>query len=205
MNYILVSKRRLKLAMDELYEKLKRTAQNYVDSRIRTAVDAASAASQAASRAEEQVQAMADVVALAGDISEAVENANNAAAAAAEAVSDVQEAIASASLGIPESMEVECPTALTLGNVEPKRIKAVLYPLATSLQNIIFISDNKAVSVMPDGTIHINGVGSSEVQVIPALKTSLARTFRITVTDASIRLVTGTSLRLLSGGTMRLS
>lgn len=135
----------------------------------------------------------------------AADRANTAAAAAEQAVADVQEAIASQSLGIPNRMTVDYPQHLTVGNKEDNKIVATLYPLATALQNVLFLSDNNAVSVYPDGSIHINKAGRSVVHVVPTLNTALYRTLLITVSEPSVRLVTKSSVRLLAGGTFRLN
>lgn len=136
---------------------------------------------------------------------DAADRANTAAAAAEQAVADVQEAIASQSLGIPSSITVEYPQHLTVGNREDSRIVATLYPLATALQNVLFLSDNNAVSVYPDGSIHINKAGRSVVHVVPTMNTALYRTLLITVSEPSVRLTKTNSVRLLSGGTFRLN
>ena len=184
-------------------------AKAYTDSKVGTAVDAAIAAQQAAARAQEQVNQMAAIV---EDAQEAIEDAQEAAAAATaaaeaatQAVEDVREAIESQSLGFPTSMTVEYPAKLTYGNIEEVKIKAVLYPLATALQNVMFLSDNKAVSVYPDGSIHINQVGKSIVHVVPTMKTSLAQTILINVEDPAVRLVDMSHVRLLANGNFRLS
>ena len=135
----------------------------------------------------------------------AADRANTAASAAEQAVADVQEAVASQSLGIPSSMTVEYPQHLTVGNKENNKIVATLYPLATALQNVLFLSDNNAVSVYPDGSIHINKSGRSIVHVVPTLNTALYRTLLITVIEPSVRLTKTNSVRLLSGGTFRLN
>ena len=135
----------------------------------------------------------------------AADRANTAAAAAEQAVADVQEAIASQSLGIPSRMTVDYPQYLTVGNKEDNKIVATLYPLATALQNVLFLADNNAVSVYPDGSIHINKAGRSVVHVVPTLNTALYRTLLITVSEPSVRLVTKSSVRLLAGGTFRLT
>lgn len=135
----------------------------------------------------------------------AADRANTAAASAEQAVADVQEAIASQSLGIPNRMTVDYPQYLTVGNKENNKIVATLYPLATALQNVLFLADNNAVSVYPDGSIHINKAGRSVVHVVPTLNTALYRTLLITVSEPSVRLVTKSSVRLLAGGTFRLT
>ena len=102
-------------------------------------------------------------------------------------------------------MTVDYPQYLTVGNKENNKIVATLYPLATALQNVLFLADNNAVSVYPDGSIHINKAGRSVVHVVPTLNTALYRTLLITVSEPSVRLVTKSIVRLLAGGTFRLT
>lgn len=191
------------------HEDVLRAANAYTDSKLGAAVTAANNAAQAAAHAEEQVNQMAaiieDVEGAIEDAKEAATAATEAAEAAQQAVLDVQAAIESQSLGFPTSITVNYPARLTYGNIEEVKIKAVLYPTATALQNVIFMSDNKAVSVDPDGTIIINQPGRSRVHVIPTMKTSLAQTILINVEEPAIRLADLSHIRLLAGGSIRLS
>lgn len=181
----------------------------YTDSKLGDALNSANSAAQSAARAEDKANQMSVMSEraeqAANDAIDAADRANSAANAAELAVEDVREAIESQSLGFPESMTVEYPHYLTLGNKENNKIVATLYPLATALQNVLFLSDNNAVSVYPDGTIHINKAGRSVVHVVPTMKTSLYRTLLITVSEPSVRLTKTNSVRLLSGGTFRLN
>lgn len=184
-------------------------SKRYTDSKLGEALNSANSAAQSAARAEDKANQMsvmserADQAA--NDAIDAADRANSAANAAELAVEDVREAIESQDLGFPESMTVEYPQYLTLGNKENNKIVATLYPLATALQNVLFLSDNNAVSVYPDGSIHINKAGRSVVHVVPTMKTSLYRTLLITVLEQSVRLTKTNSVRLLSGGTFRLN
>lgn len=181
----------------------------YTDSKLGDALNSANASAQSAASAADSANQMSVMSERAEQASnEAIasaDRANTAAAAAEQAVVDVQEAIASQSLGIPSSMTVEYPQHLTVGNREDSRIVATLYPLATALQNVLFLSDNNAVSVYPDGSIHINKAGRSVVHVVPTLNTALYRTLLITVSEPSVRLTKTNSVRLLAGGTFRLN
>lgn len=184
-------------------------SKRYTDSKLGDALNSANSAAQSAARAEDKANQMSVMSEraeqAANDAIDAADRANSAANAAELAVEDVREAIESQSLGFPESMTVEYPHYLTLGNKENNKIVATLYPLATALQNVLFLSDNNAVSVYPDGTIHINKAGRSVVHVVPTMKTSLYRTLLITVSEPSVRLTKTNSVRLLSGGTFRLN
>lgn len=103
---------------------------------------------------------------------------------------------------VPTSMSLDYPSWLTLGNVNKHKIKVSLEP-STAMKNVIFVSDNDAVKVSPDGTVSALRKGSSEVHVIPIFNTSLSRTIRINVSDAVVRLA-GTRLRITDSGAIRL-
>ena len=100
-------------------------------------------------------------------------------------------------------MTVESVTRLTFGNVVPNYIKPVLVP-SDVMKNVIFISDNKAVTVSPDGRITVVGKGRSTVHVIPACNTALARTLLVEVVAPAIRKASPDSLRLTQSGRLRL-
>lgn len=103
---------------------------------------------------------------------------------------------------IPTGMDVSCLTSLTKGNKSLIPIDMTLYPDGVA-KNIICISDNKAVSITPDGRLKVVGTGTSIVHVVPTLNTSLAKTLEIKVTDPSVRLVSSSSIRLISSGSFR--
>lgn len=106
---------------------------------------------------------------------------------------------------IPTALKVDAPKRITWGNVYPIAINAVLSPL-TAFQNIIYISDNKAVLVGTDGKIIPIAQGKSTINIIPTLNTSLAKTIIIEVGLPQARLVNNrTTLRLTSSGTFRLT
>lgn len=103
---------------------------------------------------------------------------------------------------IPTGMDASCLTSLTKGNKSLIPIDVTLYPEGVA-KNIICVSDNKAVSVTPDGRLKVIGTGTSIVHVVPTLNTSLAKTLEIKVTDPSVRLVSSSSIRLISSGSFR--
>lgn len=144
---------------------------------------------------------------------EATTAANEATAAAQEATEAAQEATEEAvnatdnvllTLGrlVPTGMTVESVTRLTVGNVKPNYIKAALSP-ASAMKNVIFISDNKAITVGTDGRITIVGTGKSTVHVIPTCNTALAKTLLIEVVAPALRKVNSSSLRLTQSGALR--
>lgn len=138
----------------------------------------------------------------------ATEKANTAAGKATEATEAATEAttnILAAFRGlIPAGMTVESVERITIGNLSDNRINAVLTPAGT-LKNVIYISDNKAVTVAPDGRIQVVAKGRSTVHVIPTCNTALAKTIQIEVTAPTLRMVSRTSLRFTQSGVFRLN
>lgn len=85
---------------------------------------------------------------------------------------------------IPLKMEVAPPSRITMGNTVRQYIKAALLP-TFALQNVMFLSDEKAVDVEPDGAVNILGLGKSKVRVIPTENTALFQTVEIEVVNPS--------------------
>lgn len=171
------------------------------------ATQKANTAATAANKAKEDCDAVTEAA------QEATTAANNATAAANDATEAAQEATENAvnatdnvllTLGriVPTGMTVESVTRLTVGNVQPNYIKPVLSP-ASAMKNVIFISDNKAITVGTDGRITIVGTGKSTVHVIPTCNTALAKTLLIEVVAPALRKVNSSSLRLTQSGALR--
>lgn len=171
------------------------------------ATDAANTAAAAANTAKKNADTATE------DAQEATTAANEATAAAQEATEAAQEATEEAvnatdnvllTLGrlVPTGMTVESVTRLTVGNVKPNYIKAALSP-ASAMKNVIFISDNKAITVGTDGRITVVGRGKSTVHVIPTCNTALAKTLLIEVVAPALRKATNSSLRLTQSGALR--
>jgi hypothetical protein len=160
----------------------------------------ANAATDAANKAIEDCDTATE------DAQEATTAANEATAAAQEATEDAVNATDNVllTLGrlVPTGMTVESVTRLTVGNVKPNYIKAALSP-ASAMQNVIFISDNKAITVGTDGRITVVGRGKSTVHVIPTCNTALAKTLLIEVVAPALRKATYSSLRLTQSGALR--
>lgn len=175
------------------------TATENANTATANANSAADKANTAASEADKATQ----------DAQEATEEAEAATTEAEEATTAANNATTQilAAFGglVPFTMEVECMERITLGNLSPKAIDVVLTPVGT-LKNVIFLSDNKAVTVAPDGRIQVVAKGRSTVHVIPTLNTALAKTLQIEVTEPTLRLVTNRStLRLTEAGVLRLN
>lgn len=128
--------------------------------------------------------------------------AKTATAAANKATSDVLAAFAGL---IPSSLTVKYNERLTLGNIQPVYITAELLPEGT-LKNVLFLSDNKAVTVNPDGRVQIVGKGRSVIHVIPTCNTAIAKTIAVTVEEPTMRLVnTRSQMRFTQSGGIRLN
>lgn len=163
-------------------------AANTATTNANNATGAANAAAAAATKAKQDAEA-------------ATEDAIEATKAANEATATVLAAFGGL---IPTGMTVESVERLTIGNLADNRINAVLTPAGT-LKNVIYISDNKAVTVAPDGRIQVVAKGRSTVHVIPTCNTALAKSIQIEVTAPTLRLTTLTSLRFTQAGALRLN
>lgn len=179
------------------------TAKANADTATRNANTAASNANMAASAANTS-KSNADKATAAAK--EATENANEAAAEASAEAATARETIMQAfSKLVPNGLEVEAVEVITLGNTFQNRIKTALTPTGT-MHNVMFISDNKAVRIAPDGRIMVVGRGTSEVQVIPTCNTALAQTILIRVEAPTLRILNARNkLRFMANGAIRLN
>lgn len=161
--------------------------------------DAAKAAQDAAEAAQAAKTAADEATTLTKAATEASEKATAAAKSATDKVLDTLGKI------VPTGLSVEGVPRLTLGNVNPVYLKAVLSP-DTALKNLIYISDNRAVEVGLDGRISILNKGVSRVHIIPTCNTALARTVLIEVGEPTLRLVTTRrQMRFTQSGALRMN
>lgn len=173
-------------------------------SATKNATDATSAANSAAQTVDNAAQRAQAATTAANT---ATTNANNATAAAIEAKEDCEEVIAAAAelepLNlVPTAMTVEYPSRLLVGNMAENFIRATLAP-ASVKPNVLFLGDDKAVSVTPDGRITILAAGISIIHVIPTCNVALYKTIQIKVSEPTVRLVTLSSIRLTANGNFR--
>lgn len=98
---------------------------------------------------------------------------------------------------IPLVMTVEPPHRITYGNPVKQYIKASLLP-QFAVQNVLWLSDGKAVDVEPDGEVVVLGLGKSRVHVIPTENTALHQTVTVEVVRPSL-IKTGRASLLLAG------
>ena len=159
---------------------------------VKDADTATAAAAKAAGLADEATT-------LTKAATEASEKATAAAKSATDKVLDTLGKI------VPTGLFVESVPRLTLGNVNPVYLKAVLSP-DTALKNLIYISDKRAVEVGLDGRISILNKGVSRVHIIPTCNTALARTVLIEVGEPTLRLVTTRrQMRFTQSGALRMN
>ena len=188
-----------------------------------TATAAAAIANAAAALANEKATA-ADTAA--GRVNNAITQANTAATnaqqqatAAQQATEEAIDKISEMNAGLerleeledtltaqarqqPTSMTLKFPPKITKGNKEVLRITASLSPAGTG-NNVLFLGDDKAVSVAPDGFLTVNGIGTSRIHVIPTENTGIYQTINIEVVPLSVRLCTTSTLRLTANGAFR--
>lgn len=103
---------------------------------------------------------------------------------------------------IPLVMTVEPPRRITYGNPVKQYIKASLLP-QFAVQNVLWLSDGKAVDVEPDGEVVVLGLGKSRVHVIPTENTALHQTVTVEVVRPSL-IKTGRASLLLAGSNILL-
>lgn len=202
----------LQAASDALAAK---TAADTAAAGARTAkTDADLAATNATRQAGAAATAAQGADAAAADVAEAKREALEAAARATAVTADaeaelvlmrqLEQSISGASSMAPNQMLLFYPSKLTLRNPCEQKIEARLLPSYT-LQNVLFLGDDAAVTVTPDGTVTPVKVGISKIHVIPTQATHLYQTITIEVKAPSIRLTSSGKMRLDSRGRIRLT
>ena len=101
-------------------------------------------------------------------------------------------------------MNLDYPPRITFRNTVPRRITYELLPTNTG-RNVLFLGDDNAVSVQPDGSLTVNRTGISKIHVIPTENKSIYRTIQITVAEPELRRVKSNSLLLMGNGSFRLT
>jgi hypothetical protein len=111
--------------------------------------------------------------------------------------------VASAAL-VPSRMELTFPAVVSIRNSGAPRIVARLFPVY-ALQNVLFLpASGDAITVLPDGRIIMNHIGSATVYVIPTNATHLHQSATITVRNPYLRKLAGGGLRKTSAGHLRI-
>lgn len=179
------------------------TAAKNANTKAAAADTAAGAANTAASNANSKA-ALADTKATAAN--DAAVLANQKAQEANVTIvrlEELEESLVGQYKMIPTGMNLKYPERVTLGNTVPLRINYELLPTNTG-RNVLFLGDNNAVSVMPNGEFAPKQPGISTIHVIPTENTEICKTIQITVVEPGLRKV-GSALRRMGNGSLRLT
>ena len=186
----------------------KATAADTAAKNANTKADAADKAAGAATTAANTANSKA---ALADQKATAADNAANLAGETAEEarativrLEELEESLVGQYKMIPTGMNLDYPPRITFRNTVPRRITYELLPTNTG-RNVLFLGDDNAVSVQPDGSLTVNRTGISKIHVIATENTSIYRTIQITVAEPELRRVKSNSLRLMGNGSFRLT
>ena len=160
---------------------------------IKSATESATAnANKAATNANEKAQK-----------AETAANSANEATGDARVViarlEELEESLISKYKLIPTSMKLNYPKKVTYRNTQPFKVEVELLPVDTG-RNVLFLGDDRAVSITPDGVFMINGVGMSKIHVIPTENTGIYQTIQIEVQEPGIRFTSGKGMRLSGSG-----
>lgn len=183
---------------------------NNAASSANTATSNANKATEAAKTATNNAnEATNNANAKANEAHEKAEEANTAKDNANEATGDarvviarleeLEESLISKYKLIPTSMKLNYPKKVTYRNTQPFKVEVELLPVDTG-RNVLFLGDDRAVSITPDGVFMINGVGMSKIHVIPTENTGIYQTIQIEVQEPGIRLTSGNGMRLSGSG-----
>ena len=181
------------------------------DTAAKNANTKADAADKAAGAATTSANTDNSKAALADQKATAADNAANLAGETAEEarativrLEELEESLVGQYKMIPTGMNLDYPPRITFRNTVPRRITYELLPTNTG-RNVLFLGDDNAVSVQPDGSLTVNRTGISKIHVIPTENTSIYRTIQITVAEPELRRVKSNSLRLMGNGSFRLT
>lgn len=178
------------------------------------AQQAADSATEAANTAKDEADSAAEAARQAK--AEADEAAANAIAAAQRAEAATQtiaqerailvgliERAKVVTAGVPTGMVVEAPESITIGNTVKQYVRGKVLPDGAA-QNVLYLSDGKAVDVLPDGEIVPKAKGTGTVHVIPTDATRFYKTIQVEAVAPRAR-TAGGSIRLDAQGNIRLT
>lgn len=134
---------------------------------------------------------------------QSAEVATQKAEATRALVEELVGVLSSQNLYRPIQLAVKSPTEITLTNLAQPQIEAHILP-KFGLGGVLFISDNKALEITPDGKITPLAVGVSRVNVVATGNTSLYKQLLIAVVPPRMRMA-GSSIRLDGNGNIRLT
>ena len=168
------------------------------------ATNAATKASSAADTANKEASAVNAAKSEALAAAARASSTATTAEAEIEKMKQLQESISGAASLAPTRMELTYTKRITQRNPYVQRIVAKMFP-SYSLQNVLFLGDDVAVSVDPAGVVTPLKIGTSRIHVIPTQATHLSKTINVTVQAPSVRLTGGGKIRIDSKGRIRLT
>lgn len=187
-------------AATEAAKKATESANGAASNATNAATEASSAADTANKEASSVNAAKSEALAAAARASSTVTTAE----AEIEKMKQLQESISGAASLAPTRMELTYTKRITQRNPYVQRIVAKMFP-SYSLQNVLFLGDDVAVSVDPAGVVTPLKIGTSRIHVIPTQATHLYKTINVTVQAPSVRLTGGGKIRIDSKGRIRLT
>lgn len=182
-------------------------AKKATDAANGAASNATNAATKASSAADTANKEASSVNAAKSEALAAAARASSTATIAEaeiEKMKQLQESISGAASLAPTRMELTYTKRITQRNPYVQRIVAKMFP-SYSLQNVLFLGDDVAVSVDPAGVVTPLKNGTSRIHVIPTQATHLYKTINVTVQAPSVRLTGGGKIRIDSKGRIRLT
>lgn len=182
-------------------------AKKATDAANGAASNATNAATKASSAADTANKETSSVNAAKSEALAAAARASSTATTAEaeiEKMKQLQESISGAASLAPTRMELTYTKRITQRNPYVQRIVAKMFP-SYSLQNVLFLGDDVAVSVDPAGIVTPLKIGTSRIHVIPTQATHLYKTINVTVQAPSVRLTGGGKIRVDSKGRIRLT
>ena len=187
-------------AATEAAKKATESANGAASNATNAATKASSAADTANKEASSVNAAKSEALAAAARASSTATTAE----AEIEKMKQLQESISGAASLAPTRMELTYTKRITQRNPYVQRIVAKMFP-PYSLQNVLFLGDDVAVSVDPAGVVTPLKIGTSRIHVIPTQATHLYKTINVTVQAPSVRLTGGGKIRIDSKGRIRLT
>lgn len=187
-------------AATEAAKKATESANGAASNATNAATKASSAADTANKEASSVNAAKSEALAAAARASSTATTAE----AEIEKMKQLQESISGAASLAPTRMELTYTKRITQRNPYVQRIVAKMFP-SYSLQNVLFLGDDVAVSVDPAGVVTPLKIGTSRIHVIPTQGTHLYKTINVTVQAPSVRLTGGGKIRIDSKGRIRLT
>ena len=187
-------------AATEAAKKATESANGAASNATNAATKASSAADTANKEASSVNAAKSEALAAAARASSTATTAE----AEIEKMKQLQESISGAATLAPTRMELTYTKRITQRNPYVQRIVAKMFP-SYSLQNVLFLGDDVAVSVDPAGVVTPLKIGTSRIHVIPTQATHLYKTINVTVQAPSVRLTGGGKIRIDSKGRIRLT